>query len=135
MGSGVLSCRSFLMKSTRSLSRRKISCLRPAQAGGGGGDLGGGRFGGGRLGAAVFLGVGLGAGFFVAGAAGVTCTGQQPASGVMSIGDARGLQVAKAGQQRSCAASFDLLWHVNGIRYRLGSSCSPLQDVRSLLMV
>ena len=64
IGSGVLSCRSFLMKSTRFLLRRKISCFRPAQAGGGGGDLGGGRFGGGRLGA-VFFGVGLGVGLGV----------------------------------------------------------------------
>jgi hypothetical protein len=79
MGSGVLSCRSFLMKLTRSLLRRKISCFRPAQAGGGGGDLGGGRFGGGFLGAAVLLGVGLGVGF-LAGAVGVRFTGQQPSS-------------------------------------------------------
>lgn len=103
IGSGVLSCRSFLMKSTRSLLRRKISCFRPAQAGGGGGDLGGGgdRLGGGRLGGglgAVFLGVGLRVGFF-AGAACVKCASQQPASGILRMRKLRGLQLVMAGQQ------------------------------------
>ena len=74
MGSGVSDSSLLLVNSCRSVLTRKTSCLRPAHAGGGGGcctgggrfgggDLGGGRFGGGFL-RAVFLGVGLGVGFF-----------------------------------------------------------------------